>query len=51
MGFTTSGLYHVTPVGTFSGFDVWCDLDTEGGGWLVCMTGCGGSLTDDFLII
>ena len=49
MGFTTSGLYHVTPVGTFSGFDVWCDLDTEGGGWLVCMTECGGSFTDDFL--
>ena len=37
LGFTTSGLYHVTKVGTFSGFDVWCDLDTEGGGWLVCI--------------
>ena len=36
LGFTTSGLFHVTPVGTFSGFDVWCDLDTEDGGWLVC---------------
>ena len=37
LGFTTSGLYHVTPVGTFTGFDVWCDLDTEDGGWLVCI--------------
>ena len=32
---TWSGVYHVTPVGTYSGFDVFCDMDSDDGGWLV----------------
>ena len=35
MGFTESGVYHVTPDETFVGHDVYCDMDTAGGGWLV----------------
>lgn len=36
LGFLNSGVYHVTPVGTYRGFDVYCDMDTNDGGWLVC---------------
>ena len=34
-GHTTSGVYHVTPPHAFSGYDVYCDMTTDGGGWLV----------------
>ena len=34
---TTSGVYHVTPEGTFRGYDVYCDMETDGGGWLVIL--------------
>ena len=34
-GFTESGVYHVTPAGTYTGYDVYCDMDTDNGGWLV----------------
>ena len=35
MGHTTSGVYHVTPLGTRFGYDVYCDMETDNGGWLV----------------
>ena len=35
VGHTTSGVYRVTPRGTCKGFDVYCDMTTDGGGWLV----------------
>ena len=35
MCFTESGVYHVTPAGTFSGFSAYCDMEMDGGGWLV----------------
>ena len=35
MGFTESNVYHVTPAGTFRGFDVYCDMATDNGGWIV----------------
>ena len=35
MGFTTSGVHHVTPLGVYKGFDVYCDMETDNGGWLV----------------
>ena len=38
VGHTTSGVYRVTPQGTYSGFDVYCDMTTDGGGWLVGIT-------------
>lgn len=38
-GFTMSGVYKVTPVGTFKGLKVYCDMDTDGGGWMVGRTG------------
>ena len=31
-----SGVYRITPVGTYRGFDVYCDMNTDDGGWLVC---------------
>ena len=36
MGHTNSGVYHVTPNGMRSGIDVYCDMITDGGGWMVC---------------
>ena len=35
LGHKDSGVYHITPLGTYSGFDVYCDMSTEDGGWLV----------------
>ena len=34
-GFTKSGVYHITPMGAYEGLDVYCDMETDGGGWLV----------------
>ena len=36
-GFNKSGVYYVTPVGSYKGFDVYCDMETDEGGWLVCL--------------
>ena len=38
-GFTMSGVYKVTPVGTCRGLKVYCDMYTDGGGWMVGRTG------------
>ena len=38
MGMKQSGVYHVTPVGTVKGLTVYCDMKTDGGGWLVGFT-------------
>ena len=35
LGHTDSGVYRVIPVGTFDGYDVYCDMVTDSGGWLV----------------
>ena len=35
MGHINSGVYHVYPGGVYSGFEVYCDMETDGGGWLV----------------
>ena len=37
MGFCNSGVYYVTPYGSYSGLYVYCDMKTEPGGWLVCI--------------
>ena len=34
-GETMSGIYRITPEGATDSYDVFCDLDTDGGGWLV----------------
>ena len=33
--FVTSGIYRLTPVGVSRGFDVYCDMDIDEGGWTV----------------
>ena len=35
IGHLSSGKYNVTPKGTRFGYEVYCDMDTDGGGWLV----------------
>ena len=40
IGFTKSGVYHIVPEGSSRGYDVYCDMDTEEGGWLVCALHC-----------
>ena len=34
-GHKTSGMYYLTPVGAYTGMSVYCDMTTDGGGWLV----------------
>lgn len=34
-GHTASGVYYVTPTRAFHGYNVYCDMITDGGGWLV----------------
>ena len=34
-GYNESGVYHVKPLGMRFGFKVYCDMITDGGGWLV----------------
>ena len=34
LGFTQSGVYTINP-DTHDGYNVYCDMDTDGGGWLV----------------
>ena len=34
-GVTESAVHHVTPVGSYTGLDVYCDMTTENGGWLL----------------
>lgn len=39
-----SGVYTISPFGEKCGFDVYCDMDTDGGGWTVRNTQRVGSL-------
>ena len=34
-GHNKSGVYTVKPVGMRTGFEVYCDMETDNGGWLV----------------
>ena len=34
-GFTSSGVYNITVPGRTNSVQVYCDLNTDGGGWLV----------------
>ena len=53
-GHNLSGVYYVYPEGMRTGYDVYCDMTTDGGGWLVsCPQGmhtgykvCCGTTTD-----
>ena len=37
-GHKTSGVYQVTPLNMNTKLDVYCDMTTDGGGWLVKLT-------------
>lgn len=37
-GHSASGVYHVYPQGMRTGYDVFCDMSTDGGGWLVSLS-------------
>ena len=32
-----SGVYHVSPYNMLTTYEVYCDMETDGGGWLVRM--------------
>lgn len=34
-GFTQSGVYRIKPKASLRPFKVWCDMESEGGGWIV----------------
>ena len=34
-GYTASGVYHVTPRNMLTQYEVYCDMETDGGGWMV----------------
>lgn len=34
-GFTKSGIYRIKPKASFRPFPVWCDMELQGGGWIV----------------
>ena len=34
-GFTKSGVYEINPMDEHGWFDVYCDMETDGGGWVV----------------
>ncbi|XP_037046714.1 microfibril-associated glycoprotein 4-like [Bradysia coprophila] len=46
-GFTLSGVFRIKPKASFRPFQVWCDMESEGGGWTVIQTRYDG-LTDFF---
>ncbi|KAG4071102.1 hypothetical protein HA402_013416 [Bradysia odoriphaga] len=46
-GFTMSGVYRIKPKASFRPFQVWCDMESEGGGWTLIQTRYDG-LTDFF---
>lgn len=37
-GFTQSGVYRIQPKASLRPFKVWCDMESEGGGWTVIQT-------------
>ena len=46
-GFTKSGVYRIKPEAAFRPFQVWCDMESEGGGWTLIQVRYDG-LTDFF---
>ncbi|XP_037046930.1 microfibril-associated glycoprotein 4-like [Bradysia coprophila] len=46
-GFTLSGVYRIKPKSSFRPFQVWCDMESESGGWTLIQVRYDG-LTDFF---